>query len=87
MTKLSILLVGLAIGAAFTLPFGLVAQDIRALGPGSYDLVVGESANFAWRVNTVNGTVSVCAAPDDPAGRTAPRCSPWGADILSNPKR
>jgi hypothetical protein len=73
---------GLAAGFALALPFGLVAQDVRPLGPGSYDLVVGPDAAFAWRVNTVNGTVSTCAAPDDPAGKIAPRCSPWGADIL-----
>ncbi len=78
-----ILLAGLAAGFVVALPFGLIAQDVRALGPGSYGLVVGENAAFAWRINTVNGTVSVCAAPDDPAGKTPPRCSPWGADILA----
>jgi hypothetical protein len=83
MRRTYIFLAGLAAGFAVALPFGLVAQDVRPLGPGSYNLVVGESAAFAWRVNTVNGTVSVCAAPDDPAGKTAPRCSPWGADILA----
>jgi hypothetical protein len=87
MTRLQIFLAGLAVGLAVALPFGLVAQDVRALGPGGYEIAVGESAAFAWRVNTVNGTVSVCAAPNDPAGKTAPRCSPWGADILANPNR
>jgi hypothetical protein len=87
MTKFPTFLIGLAIGGAIALPFGLEAQDVRPLGPGTYNLVVGESADFAWRVNTVNGTVSVCAAPTDPAGKTAPRCSPWGADILTGPKR
>lgn len=87
MTRLGIFLIGAAVGVAAVLPFGLVAQDIRALGPGSYAIVVGDSAAFAWRLNTVNGTVSVCAVPDDPAGRVAPRCTPWGADIVPNPKR
>ncbi|NKB55444.1 MAG: hypothetical protein GKS00_03815 [Alphaproteobacteria bacterium] len=87
MTKPLLLLVGLAAGAALALPFGLVAQDVRPLGPGTYKIAVGESAAFAWRINTANGTVSVCAAPDDPASNTAPLCSPWGAGIISNPKR
>lgn len=81
-----IFIAGLAVGFALALPFGLVAQDVRPLGPGSYAITVGESAAFAWRLNTVNGTVSVCAAPDDSAGKTAPRCSPWGADIVATPR-
>lgn len=79
-------LAGLAAAFAFALPFGLVAQDVRPLGPGSYNIIIGENAQFAWRVNTVNGTVSTCAAPSDHAGKVAPRCSPWGADILANPR-
>ncbi len=87
MKKVSVFLLGLASGAAIVLPFGLVAQDIRPLGPGTYNLVVGESADFAWRINTANGTVSICTAPNDPAGKAAPHCSPWGADFVANPKR
>lgn len=82
-----IFLAGLAAGFVLALPFGLVAQDVRPLGPGSYDIIIGENAQFAWRINTVNGTVSTCAAPSEPAGRTAPRCSPWGADIIANPRQ
>ena len=79
-------LASLAAGFAFALPSGLVAQDVRPLGPGSYNIIIGENAQFAWRVNTVNGTVSTCVAPSDPAGKVAPRCSPWGAGILANPR-
>ena len=87
MKKTYVFLAGLAAGLSLALPFGLVAQDVRPLRPGSYALTLGESAAFAWRINTVNGTVSVCAAPDDPADKTAPRCSPWGADILAKLSR
>lgn len=87
MTKPVLFLIGLAVGAALALPFGLVAQDVRPLGPGSYAIALGETTGAAWRINTVNGTVSLCAAPDNPAGEVAPRCTPWGADILANPSR
>lgn len=87
MTKPLIFLIGLAAGAAAVLPFGLVAQDVRALGPGSYEIALGDNTAFAWRLNTVNGTVSVCAAPEEPAGKIAPKCSPWGADFVPNRRR
>jgi hypothetical protein len=87
MSKAMMFLIGVAAGLAAALPFGLDAQDVRALAPGSYHIAVAENAAHAWRINTVNGTVSVCAAPDEPAGSTAPRCSPWGADFVGKPAR
>ena len=51
-------LADLAAGFAFALPFGPVAQDVRPLGPGSFNIIIDENAQVAWRVNTVNGTVA-----------------------------
>lgn len=87
MTKPIVFLIGIAAGAVAALPFGLDAQDVRALAPGTYSIVVGENAAYAWRINTVNGTVSLCAAADEPAGKIPPRCSPWGADFVGKPNR
>lgn len=85
MTKGQSLLIGLAAGAALALPFALSAQDSRALGPGFYNIAVGEGGSFAWRINTANGTTSYCAAPTDPTVR-APVCSPWSTGIIKDPR-
>jgi len=87
MTRSRILMIGLALAAAAALPLAISAQDVRPLGPDIYRIAVSADGGIAWRLNTANGTVSTCRAPIDPAGRAAPRCSPWGADMVPYPKR
>ena len=86
MNKMLYLAAGLAVGMAVAIPFGISAQDFRALGPGFYTIAVGQDGTFAWRVNTANGTVSVCRAAIEPAA-ASPACSPWSSTILKLPKR
>lgn len=86
MTRIQTLLIGLVIGAGLALPLSLSAQDTRAtLGPGFYQIAVGEDASFAWRINSANGTTSYCVAPDDPA-KKAPNCSQWSTGIIKDPR-
>lgn len=87
MKKPLIFLIGVAAGIVVALPFGLDAQDVRALAPGTYHIAVGDNAAYAWRINTVNGTVSVCGVAGNPAGKEAPHCSPWGADFVGKSNR
>jgi hypothetical protein len=85
MTRIQTLLIGLAAGAALALPFGLSAQDSRALGPGFCEIAVSGDASAAWRINTANGTTSYCTAPKDPAS-DAPVCSVWSTGIIKDPR-
>ena len=85
MNKTLLLLIGLGAGVALALPLGLSAQDSKTLGPGLYEIAVGEGGTFAWRINTANGTTSYCAAPSDPATQ-APTCSQWSTGIIKDPR-